>query len=241
MKVCCRCKTSLSLDCFQKNRRASDGLQGRCRVCTQKAGKEYRQKYPERTRAATERWRKNNYHKHLEMCKKWREKNYDPSRQAVNQRKFKYGLTKEEFDSLLLKQNNRCAICSKKLKQKPHIDHNHRTNEVRGILCKSCNFLLGFAHDKISTLMRAICYLEKCEVLKMGHHKFVSTEIEHCDDGSAMIHHEHEDGSSHVRHAVEDLDAIHDSLEDYLRDHEDEEAKEEEVHPGLHEEIKAKE
>lgn len=48
-------------------------------------------------------------------------------------------------------------------------------------------------------------------------HKFLTTEIEHHDDGSATIHHEHEDGKSHVRHAVLDLDQIHDSLEEHLR------------------------
>lgn len=75
-------------------------------------------------------------------------------------------------------------------------------------------------------------------------HKFVSTEIEHHDDGSATVHHMHEDPTKCVRHAVADLDAIHDSLEDYLREHEEheeeeerEEKLEEEVHPGIHEEI----
>jgi hypothetical protein len=76
-------------------------------------------------------------------------------------------------------------------------------------------------------------------------HKFVHTTIEHHDDGSATIHHEHEDGKSHVKHAVADLDEIHDSLEEHLRDPEeiekevkdrgvDPEALEEVIEPGLH-------
>ena len=79
-------------------------------------------------------------------------------------------------------------------------------------------------------------------------HKYLSTEIEHHDDGSATIHHEHEDGKSHSRHSVADLDGIHDSLEDHLRDPEeiedaiekkgiDPEKLEEAISPGIHEKM----
>ena len=48
-------------------------------------------------------------------------------------------------------------------------------------------------------------------------HKFLNTHIEHHDDGSATIHHEHEDGAaSDKKHAVADLDGVHDSLQDHL-------------------------
>jgi hypothetical protein len=80
-------------------------------------------------------------------------------------------------------------------------------------------------------------------------HKFLRTTIEHHADGSATVHHEHQDGEGHhVKHAVLDLDGIHDSLEDHLRDPEEVEAYpkehgidpeklEEAIHPGLHEEM----
>jgi hypothetical protein len=51
----------------------------------------------------------------------------------------------------------------------------------------------------------------------MKHHKFHTTHIHHYKDGSAMIHHEHEDGPAHdIKHAVPSLDHIHDSLQDHL-------------------------
>jgi hypothetical protein len=71
-------------------------------------------------------------------------------------------------------------------------------------------------------------------------HKFIRTSIEHHDDGSATVDHEHADKNCSVKHAVEDLDAIHDSLEDYLREHEQEDDAEEEIHPGIHDEIEKK-
>jgi hypothetical protein len=49
------------------------------------------------------------------------------------------------------------------------------------------------------------------------HHKFHHTHIEHHEDGSATIHHQHEAGPEHdVKHAVPDLDGVHDSIEQHL-------------------------
>jgi hypothetical protein len=73
-------------------------------------------------------------------------------------------------------------------------------------------------------------------------HGFTRTTIEHHDDGSSTIIHEHHLGEgNHKKHAVADLDGVHDSLEDHLRMPEKEEEKlEEQVHPGIHEEAAAK-
>jgi hypothetical protein len=79
-------------------------------------------------------------------------------------------------------------------------------------------------------------------------HRFLNTHIEHHDDGSHTIRHEHEDGKSHVKHAAADLDEVHDSLEENLRDPEEIEKKiekkgidpeklEEAISPGLHEKM----
>jgi hypothetical protein len=70
-------------------------------------------------------------------------------------------------------------------------------------------------------------------------HRFTHTEIELHHDGSATIEHHHEKGPDHnVRYAVSDLDGMHDGLEDNLRlPEKDEEALEEKIHPGIHEEV----
>ena len=70
----------------------------------------------------------------------------------------------------------------------------------------------------------------------MKKHKFSSTSIELHHDGSATIHHQHEsDPTKDVHHAVADLDGVHDSMEEHLNP-EVEEALEEKIHPGLHQE-----
>ena len=81
--------------------------------------------------------------------------------------KRNYGLTFEEFDSMLSKQDNCCAICKGKEPYGRHkrftVDHNHKTGEVRGLLCNRCNTALGLVEDNIHTLKSMIQYLESHE------------------------------------------------------------------------------
>lgn len=74
----------------------------------------------------------------------------------------KYGLTPKEYDDLVGRVTA-CEIC-----QSPepgghgewHIDHNHETGKVRGILCTNCNLALGHFKDNRANLERANAYLE---------------------------------------------------------------------------------
>lgn len=82
---------------------------------------------------------------------------------AAYHRQTKYNVTTEQFNAMLSEQQNKCCICHKSfqdLSQKArHIDHNHKTGQVRGILCTNCNTLLGHAKDSINILNSAINYL----------------------------------------------------------------------------------
>ena len=82
---------------------------------------------------------------------------------------YHYGITLDEFRSLLLKQNGLCAICEKPetvkhksgvLKQLS-IDHDHLTKKIRGLLCYNCNRGIGHLQDNPGILSRAALYLEK--------------------------------------------------------------------------------
>lgn len=68
-----------------------------------------------------------------------------------------YGISKEEFDRLVLLQNSKCSICGKK--SKLNIDHNHSTGKFRGLLCRECNLALGLVEENIDTLKEMIEYL----------------------------------------------------------------------------------
>lgn len=74
--------------------------------------------------------------------------------------KRRYGITQEDFNRLLEQQQGACAICNTGAGEKPwHVDHDHSTGRVRGILCHSCNTALGNFKDSTELLRSALDYL----------------------------------------------------------------------------------
>ena len=86
------------------------------------------------------------------------------SKKAHSSRILKtYGITGEQYDELYEAQGRKCAICqtSTGARKRLAVDHDHKTGEVRGLLCGKCNHrLLGSAHDGPEILERALEYLK---------------------------------------------------------------------------------
>jgi hypothetical protein len=76
-----------------------------------------------------------------------------------------YGMVQEEYLTLLHNQGSLCAICDSDTSGNRYlsfyIDHDHKTNKVRGLLCDRCNRGLGYFLDNPSFLRSAALYLEK--------------------------------------------------------------------------------
>lgn len=79
----------------------------------------------------------------------------------VRMRETTYGLTEKSHGNLEELQDGRCAICRKRQVSKAlAVDHNHKTGDVRGLLCSRCNHdLLGAAHESVRILLAAAAYL----------------------------------------------------------------------------------
>jgi hypothetical protein len=73
--------------------------------------------------------------------------------------KRRYGLSEDEVRQLIAQQGGTCAICL--VNQPEHVDHDHVTGKVRGVLCFNCNGGLGQFKDDIDRLISAIAYLEE--------------------------------------------------------------------------------
>lgn len=73
----------------------------------------------------------------------------------------RFGLTKTEFENLLKSQAGRCAICGDVPEKALHLDHNHQTNKIRGLLCSKCNTALGLLNDNPDTVEAAAVYLRR--------------------------------------------------------------------------------
>jgi Recombination endonuclease VII len=95
------------------------------------------------------------------------EKNKEQVKKYLRYRNIarKYGLTEQEFTTLLDSQNGTCAICKATDGGKYGfaVDHNHDTGAVRGILCISCNTGLGRFGDSLPLLETAATYLRRHE------------------------------------------------------------------------------
>jgi Autographiviridae endonuclease VII len=77
-------------------------------------------------------------------------------------RVLKYGITPAELKARRQEQHNSCAICQGSFQDhRMCIDHDHETDEVRGLLCSQCNAALGGFQDDIRLLAAAIVYLQE--------------------------------------------------------------------------------
>lgn len=71
-----------------------------------------------------------------------------------------YGIDVSTYNEMLKLQDGKCAIC-KKLpgKRRFNVDHNHNTNEIRGLLCMHCNLMIGFFEKNRITVKMIAEYL----------------------------------------------------------------------------------
>lgn len=71
-----------------------------------------------------------------------------------------FGLTPEDYEAMLKQQRGACAICrTPPVGRRLAVDHDHETDDVRGLLCGRCNVALGLFNDDIENLKAAILYL----------------------------------------------------------------------------------
>lgn len=134
-KICNHCKKEKLISEFYKNRAKKDGLSDACKIC----------KY-----GFTQKYRK------TPKGKKCRRK---------SQLKQRYNLTPEQHKKLYLIQNGCCIICNKPIEyNKIQVDHNHKTGKIRGLICFTCNVLLGYLER-----MKNDGFIEKAEKYLKDH------------------------------------------------------------------------
>jgi hypothetical protein len=137
-----------------------------------KRSKKWKMEHPERAKEyEKERWNKNK-DMLIKKNKEWAIKN--PEKRKASSRKSnlrKYGITPEEYDRIFKDQDGKCAICHRsptgvgRNGKVLHVDHNHKTGKVRGLLCPDCNLSIGRLGDSIDVLKSAIAYLEYNDVV----------------------------------------------------------------------------
>lgn len=160
MKICPKCKIEKEDNQFYK-RSGSNVLRSQCKDCKKLTELSYEQ------RVEIIQKRKAQREPYLEKTKT-RVKEYQ-SKPTTKEKRLHYylttyfGITKEDYNNLLKEQNHTCAICNK-VDPTPNrrlaVDHNHKTNEIRGLLCGKCNIALGLFDDNTDLMLKAIEYLK---------------------------------------------------------------------------------
>jgi hypothetical protein len=156
-KVCSTCKIEKEITEFSKDKTEKDGYTYSCKVCRNKRYNEWASKNKDKVRERNaKRWetRKAYYQS---------ERGIESSRRAHLKRMF--GITLEEYNTMLEEQNGVCGIC-----KKPEsygrasflsVDHCHNSETIRGLLCNNCNRAIGLLKDDIEVLENAVKYLKK--------------------------------------------------------------------------------
>lgn len=76
----------------------------------------------------------------------------------------KYGISSEQYNSLLKSQDGKCGVCERaaeEFKTRLAVDHNHATGEIRGLLCSYCNHRLIGRHRDPKLLRKMADYVER--------------------------------------------------------------------------------
>jgi len=110
-------------------------LSSRCKECAIQQVVKYNREHAEEARARNHAWRLRN----------------------------RYGITPADYDALLKRQQGLCAICGYPPgpAHRLAVDHDHETNEVRGLLCDRCNLCVGMLEGSPGALERAVAYLKR--------------------------------------------------------------------------------
>ena len=134
-KLCSKCKQIKSYDDFSVSARNRSGRMSDCKSCR-------------------------NAH---------RKATHDPLRARGYNLRRNYQLTNEQYELRSQSQDNACAICLMHVSAMPlhknqlgylHVDHDHKTGVVRGLLCTHCNTALGYVREDPIIVHALLAYLQ---------------------------------------------------------------------------------
>ena len=149
-QTCRRCKIPKAVEAFGDNKYKKTGISIYCKPCSSIQRQETRL----RIKTGTPKFIIGQYKKGTEAYK---------NRKKDQMLQYGYGISLEEYNLMFNKQKGCCAICKthqSMLTKALHVDHDHDTEKVRGLLCSKCNTGLGLFNDTQETLYAALKYLE---------------------------------------------------------------------------------
>ena len=150
MYVCKDCNENKLSDDFYWHK-GGGRKSSKCKYCYLKSRKDY-----------NVQWRQDN----AEHTRAYRKENYDSLKRLELHYLKEYNITLADYDYMYELQDGKCAICESEESKTPKngrfcVDHDHKTGEVRGLLCSSCNRGIGLLQDDFNVVLNAYKYLTK--------------------------------------------------------------------------------
>jgi hypothetical protein len=163
VKRCKHCGLLKSLEDFYGDKKARDGCRPECKACNLAAKAARNKANPQAARDRVRRWRSENPEKYAALQKRNAARPEKKRADREGHLKRKYGITLQDYEVMLFVQYGGCLLCGDAPPENGslHVDHDHDTGEVRGLLCVSCNNALGAFKDSREILERAIAYLDR--------------------------------------------------------------------------------
>src|SRR5258708_1372060 len=109
-----------------------------------------------------------------ERVREYARTHYSYERERDEQLRINYGISMDEYSALSHAQDDVCAICKRPEAYRPgrskrtenvkpmlHVDHDHATGKIRGLLCSRCNNALGNLQDDPKRIKAMLKYLGK--------------------------------------------------------------------------------
>ena len=144
---CRRCRLLLPEESFYPKNKDGSVLRTICKKCMYK----YQIRWVKKNREKVDVYHQNYKNKHSDRLKS-------------KDLKRRLGITLDDKNRMIEKQNSRCYVCDKKLEfSQCCVDHDHNTGKIRKILCTNCNKGLGIFKDDVKLLEKLVLYLKEHE------------------------------------------------------------------------------
>jgi Recombination endonuclease VII len=146
---------------FYEQNGMKDGHRHNCKECHSAAHKEWYAQNRDEEIARVKRWQQENKDRVNEVSRRRRAERGDEYKRKEREGHLlrKYGIRIRDFETLLYAQMGFCAICGRNERHRLHVDHDHETGVVRGLLCGKCNKAIGLLDDEPRLLRSAEDYL----------------------------------------------------------------------------------
>lgn len=162
-KLCSQCGLEKPINEFYNCKAGKHGKSSWCTSCSKEYRAKYRLEHRDHLNALGRKSYYDNFDKRKSQIKQYQKAH--PEQAKASKIKRKYQMSFREYNEMLERQEEKCAICGKhksEVRQKTlAVDHDHNTGKIRELLCIKCNLGIGNLQDDPLLVLKAYNYLLK--------------------------------------------------------------------------------